>query len=88
MSGALLSALWFPVTLALLDWAVGGGASPSDYRFYVNAFKYTYSYEAALFTWAPAAAVIVVDAVGCGLGILTHRFLLYSRGRAGGGDPQ
>lgn len=89
IGGALLASLWFPLALALLDWAIGGGASPANYRFYVDTFKYTYSRETALFTWAPAAALIIVASLGGGLGLLTNRFLMWWKARPlVGGDPQ
>lgn len=84
LGGAVASTLWFPLAVATLDWAIGGGAPPSDSRFYLSAFKYIYSREALSFTWIPAAAMIVTDLLGLGLGFLTHRlFGGLRRGLAG-----
>ena len=89
IGGALLASLWFPLALALLDWAIGGGESPANYRFYVDIVRYAYSRETALFTWAPAAALIIVASFGGGGGLLTHRFLMRWKGKPlVGGGPQ
>jgi hypothetical protein len=81
LGGGVAATLWLPVSVAVLDWTVGGGASPREAAFFVKVFQYTYSSQVLAYTLAPAIALIGSDVLGFSLGIWVHR-LLQKRRRA------
>jgi hypothetical protein len=73
LGGGVAALLWFPVGVALLDWAVGGGVSPSYAGFYANAFHNAYSPQVLAYTLKPAAALIASSLGGLGVGLWTRQ---------------
>jgi hypothetical protein len=75
LPGALATNLWFPITTALFDWAVGGGPSPEDGRFYSAVVRYLYAPEAIRYTLLPAVALSGVVLGSFVLGLVCRRLL-------------
>jgi len=79
LGGCAAATLWFPIAIAVLDWTVGGGPSPSNHRFYLSAAKYIYTPQAIDYTLVPALLVIAVDLLALLAGAGIHRLVKKAR---------
>jgi predicted benzoate:H+ symporter BenE len=75
LAGALATNVWFPITVAVFDWAIGGGPSPEDGRFYGAVVRYLYAPEAIRMTLVPAAVLSGVVLGSFVLGIACRKLL-------------
>jgi hypothetical protein len=76
--GAVIGTLWFPIGTGLLDWGIGGGASPAHFDFYLAIMKHFFYREYLSYTLLPALAVLLVDIMAFCLSLLVRKRLVTS----------
>jgi hypothetical protein len=79
--GAVATNMWLPIALAVFDWAIGGGPSPEDQRFYSAVLRYLFTPEAVRLILAPAAVLTSVALGSFFVGIACRQVLRLAPGR-------